>query len=420
MRFSLWRTAVLVACFGLLLGGATNAQQKRVYQVASDAAEIAGSSFISYNSFDPVEQADHEESDSQSNSENIEPVQFLSGGVGSSGGSNGLGLSTGFMGRDGLFFFGAQYIYARASFSEALAYVVTDPNDPQGGNQFVEYDFDYQSSYGFYGGWMVPDCGCMIIFDYARYQSDATANVTPQGVEVINGPYELNGQQENYADVDIQSYDLGVARTIPLGGCFSKCGPSCGDGCCDDSCCGCGTECGWCPYWDITWSAGLRFAEVGWGRNSTSFGGTPTAPTVDTTAVTRLNFDGVGGRVGLLGRRYFGKQRFASIYASGDISLLVGNMAISTVTQDVANVNPAVFSHRNSARRVIPVTEFEVGASAHIGDHVTLSSGYFIAAWHDLGMRDTYDFNGAFQLSHYDDANILGLDGFFARAEVAF
>jgi hypothetical protein len=123
-----------------------------------------------------------------------------------------------------------------------------------------------------------------------------------------------------------------------------------------------------------------------------------------------------------LGRRYIGRRGLASIYAKGDLSLLVGNMHIRTDTQDLSSPGqPLLRSHENSARRVIPVTEIEAGVSGHLGEHITLSSGYFIAAWHDLGMRDTYTFEeGPFQLSHYDDANILGFDGFFARAEVAY
>jgi hypothetical protein len=37
-------------------------------------------------------------------------------------------------------------------------------------------------------------------------------------------------------------------------------------------------------------------------------------------------------------------------------------------------------------------------------------------------MRDEYNFSNipGIQLSHYDDANILGFDGFFARVDVRF
>ncbi len=75
---------------------------------------------------------------------------------------------------------------------------------------------------------------------------------------------------------------------------------------------------------------------------------------------------------------------------------------------------------RTSNEITVPVTEVELGASAHLGQHATLSAGYFWAGWHDLGMSPTYDYQATFQISHFDDANILGFNGFFARAEVAF
>ena len=71
------------------------------------------------------------------------------------------------------FFAYGEYIYARASFSEALAYIVSDPNDPQGGQEIVEYDFDYDSSYRFGGGINFCDCGGAIVFNFARYNSSA-------------------------------------------------------------------------------------------------------------------------------------------------------------------------------------------------------------------------------------------------------
>ena len=50
---------------------------------------------------------------------------------------------------------------------------------------------------------------------------------------------------------------------------------------------------------------------------------------------------------------------------------------------------------------------------------VTLSAGYFWSAWHDLGMSPEYNYD-QFQISHFDDANILGWNGLFGRVEVAF
>ena len=68
------------------------------------------------------------------------------------------------------------------------------------------------------------------------------------------------------ADVDVKAFDLDYRKTIPLGGpacceCGDCCDP-CGDPCgCGDTCCSPG-----CPAWDITWSGGLRFADVNWDR----------------------------------------------------------------------------------------------------------------------------------------------------------
>ena len=353
---------------------------------------------------------------------------------------DGCGPRLGLLDRPGQFFFVADYIYARASFSEALAYVITDSNNPQNGAEFVEFDFDYESSYRFSGGYRFCDCGGEIVFNHARYRSEGSFQVVDGGPNIsIQSPYEIQPRQDGgflqgVADVDLDSYDIAISKTIPLGSplgcCDCCCDTCCGDTCCQDSCCGdacCGDCCGgWCPAWDITWSAGIRFADVDWSRSTFAFDNGATNPFEGSD--TRLSFEGVGARVGVLGRRYFGCRGWLSAYAKGDISLLVGDMDIQTNVFDFESSVPItqnVISHRNNGRRVIPVTEIEAGLTAHLGRHVHLSSGYFIAAWHDLGMRDTYDFAaaggaGGFQLSHYDDANILGFDGFFARAEVTY
>ena len=48
-----------------------------------------------------------------------------------------------------------------------------------------------------------------------------------------------------------------------------------------------------------------------------------------------------------------------------------------------------------------------------------LSSGYLFSAWHDLGFRDQFNYL-TFLDTNYDDANILGFDGFFARLEASY
>lgn len=333
----------------------------------------------------------------------------------------------GFLQRPGEFFFVGEYIYVRPSFSEALAYLVSDSNEPLQGLQVVEYDFDYQSSYRFGGGYRFCDCGGEIAFNFARYRGQADFAVQDTSTSpstTIFGPYEVNAPTDGGylfgdADVDVKSYDLGVSKTIPLGsplGCCNSCCDTCCDPCCSDAACG-DCCCGWCPAWDITWSAGVRFADADWGRNLNSFENDFEPVRASTV---HLDFEGVGARIGLLGRRYFGRNGNVSMYARGDLSLLVGDMNIFATFTDIAGEGLTTTVHSNTGRRVIPVTEIEAGLTAYLGKHVNLSGGYLISAWHDLGFRDEYNFGGSFQLLMYDDANILGFDGFFARAEVTY
>jgi len=316
----------------------------------------------------------------------------------------------GFLSRPIQLVFGAEYIYARANFSQALAYVQQDLI--AGGETWHCYDFDYNSSYSFYGGIYLPDCGGSIIFDYTRLTSDASVAAAETSTNQIFGPFEIDNFIEGSADVDLRSYDLSFAKTIPLGCPLQSCGKGCGE-CCDDSCCG-GCGGGWCPAWDVTWSAGVRFADLEWNRGLTGLDPFNNFQPFESYN-TRFNWDGFGGRVGLMGRRYIGRRGLVSLYGKGDWSLMKGQYDITTTVNNAAGT---AFL-RSECDNIVPVTEIELGATVHIGCNASLSAGYFWAAWHDLGMREEYDF-AQFQISNYDDANILGFDGLFVRAEVAF
>jgi hypothetical protein len=311
--------------------------------------------------------------------------------------------------------FGAEYIYARADFSDALAFVEQDLVN--GGETWHCFDFDYESSYSFYGGVYLCDCGGSVIFDYTRLTSSAETAANSVALQTdIFGPFEIDDNIQGRADVDLKSYDLSFAKTIPLG-CALACGAQCGDACdacCDAGSCSSGCGGGWCPAWDITWSAGVRFADVEWNRGLNAFDPLNNNAFIDGYE-TRMNFEGFGGRMGLMGRRYFGRRGIASLYAKGDLSVLLGDVELETL---ITNAGGTAFIRKN-CEQIIPVTEIELGGSLHLGAHATLSAGYFWSAWHDLGTSETYSFTN-FQVTHYDDANILGFDGLFARIEVAF
>jgi hypothetical protein len=407
MKLHSWGAAALAACALLASASRLPAQQAAAEAPLAPMADGMASDDMGAD-LDAMEQSELGSYNSCSTCSS-----GCSGCPSCSAGGGGMG---GFLNRPIQLVVGAEYIYAKANFSDALAFVEQDLNEA--GETWHCFDFDYNSSFSVYGGIYLPDCGGAVIFDYTRLTSDASTSAQSVDLETnIFGPFEVDDNIEGFADVEINNYDLGFAKTIPLG-CPLECGKSCGDGC-DDACCDstcCGDGCGgcWCPAWDITWMAGIRYADVNWARGLDSFDPLNDFAFIDGYRTT-MNFDGFGGRVGLMGRRYIGRRGLVSLYARGDWSLLIGDVELETL---VTNAAGTAF-HRKDCEQIIPVTEIELGSSIHLGSNATLSAGYFLAAWHDLGMSETYTFP-QFQVSHYDDGNILGFDGAFARVEIAF
>lgn len=301
--------------------------------------------------------------------------------------------------RSGQAFFGAEWLHVRANFSESVAWLERDIANFT--DTFHELDFDYKDSYSLYGGYRTCDCCGEVRFAFTRYRGDICMQ-SPAATDNTQyiAPLEVNAVQPGQrvtscADVDVRSYDLDFGRTIPLGSPLDDC-----------SCC-------WCPAWDLQWFAGVRYADVGWLHGHASF---DNELQLMRTGITRMDFDGIGPRVGMKGRRYIGRSGKLSVFAKGTISLLLGDVDYTTTLTDVQTPG-IVQTQRASFTRVIPVTDIELGVSAHIRDSITVSSGYLLSSWHDLGMGDQSDFG--LQLE-YDDANILSFDGFFVRAEVTY
>lgn len=331
---------------------------------------------------------------------------------GSKGGGSWLDWC-GFAGNKPSWFFTADYLYVRASFSEAVAYIEEfDDGVSTQGNIVHELNFQHESSYRFGGGYRLDCCDEELRFNFTRLSSGAEATA-PQGSLV---PYEVIGPDGPTfidAGVDVKAFDLDYRKTIPLGGGCCECGDCidpCGDACgCCDACSGPS-----CPAWDITWSGGLRFADVDWNRNYATF---DSSSEVFRSADSRLDFKGGGPRVGLEGRRYFGKSGWCSVFLKGDISLLLGQMH-----QGIRRVDElgAVTFLEAQGRRIIPVTEIEAGLSTQLSRNSRFSAGYLFSAWHDLGFRDQFDIQTLVESNSTDTANILGFDGFFVRLEVGY
>jgi hypothetical protein len=321
----------------------------------------------------------------------------------------------------GRYFFTADYLHVRASFSEAVAFLVQE-DDQQGiaSDTFHSFDFDYDSSYRLGGGYRLCNCGEEFRVYYTRLESSADA-FPPEGALI---PFEVSvppgGTAFARADVDVQSLDFEYAKTIPLGGALgSECGDACG---CGDEC---GGQCG-CPAWDITWSGGLRLADAEWSR---SYSAEDSTGFVGTETLSAMDFEGAGLKLGLEGRRYFWGNGCLSVYLKGDISLLMGDVDIITARRTDDPTTPTdtdtLIAQTISNRQIIPVTEIETGVTGHITCNTSITTGYMLSAWHDLGFRDQFEgfsngVAGSLLETGYDDANILGFDGFFARLEMAF
>ncbi len=331
--------------------------------------------------------------------------------------SGGCDLGLGAMGsQNGQFFVGAEYLSIRANFSEATAFVKTDL--VANTTTWEQFDFDYSESFRTYAGYRLCDCGGEIRFTYTSIDTDggfdSGALDTAGGTVAITPPLELvtinDGDRVfGTANVSIDNYDLGFSKTIPLGSPLC-CDTGCGDTCCGD-CCGTGC-CPRCPAWDIQWTGALRIADVS-SRLAYQTDLVGTAPP-NRSAESVVNFEGVGMRTGLQGRRYIGDSGIASVYLRGDFSLLLGEVehyAEGTTT----SINQI------TSTQVVPVTEMEAGATVYLLPNVSVTGGYMLAVWHDLGHRATYDFSSTGgEIESMDDANLMTLDGWFLRAEAAF
>jgi len=121
---------------------------------------------------------------------------------------------------------------------------------------------------------------------------------------------------------------------------------------------------------------------------------------------------GPGPRVGIQGRRYFGQQARWSLFARGNLSLLIGHYELvsRTLEFDIDDFDTSLLVRK----RTVPVTEIELGASVNIRGRTTISAGYLFHSWHDIGIPQQV------AGKPLDDANILSFDGLFMRGELSY
>ena len=176
---------------------------------------------------------------------------------------------------------------------------------------------NYGSSYRLYGGYRLCECGCDITFTYTNFDSDGSfaSGVGSGQLDERRGPVHRRrlrwmlapGRLQLFgnASVEIDNYDIGFSKTIPLG-CRLSCG-GCGD--CADCCDPCGLRTD-LPRLGHHLERRCSFRERGQQPPTTT-----TCVVAANTGLSRrvmrparVDFNGAGLRFGLLGRRYFGRQ----------------------------------------------------------------------------------------------------------------
>jgi hypothetical protein len=300
---------------------------------------------------------------------------------------------------------GADYLNARPTFSEATAFARIENFTTNSRQELVQYDFAYNASPRIYAGISRPDCKSELRFTFTQLQGNSQiASGAPVGDTVIildpTLPVCSCTQVEANASVNANMYDIDFGHR----NCFQ---PTC----CADPC---GQSCARpCQPWDVTYWMGIRIADVKWD----SFGSIIDVDSQDLVATNehQMTFTGAGPRVGINVRRYFGRHSRFSLYGRANLALVLGHYQIKSTYFETDGTDTD--TNLLSRDRVIPVTEIELGMSYNIRQRTTISAGYFMQAWHDLGMSQ--QITGQFPQG-YDDANILSFDGLFVRGEWNF
>gem|GEM_PF-1221565 len=305
-------------------------------------------------------------------------------------------------------FVGAEYLYVTPHFSEPVAAVVRttfidDNNNSTITDSSQSYEFGYDSSYRVYGGYRWGSCGEAITFGYFNYGGNTSylsPIADPGNGTIIAGALENNADSPGERllanfDMNLNTYDLDYSKRITI--------CSCNNDPCD--CCD-------CPPWAITWSAGVRVADFERTEGNqllNANGG------VDATAEIETLFVGAGPKIGVEGRRYMGPNYRWSIFGKGSMALLLGDY--DTTRTKVSGGGTITTIQTDNFRRVIPVTDIEVGFSRQIGQKTMFTAGYFFQAWWDLGMFEAIE---GTNFGPEDDSNIMAFDGLMLRIERVF
>jgi Legionella pneumophila major outer membrane protein precursor len=407
------------AAFGRQPAGSAGKEIKRNSQFAFEEPEQDSSSVPP----EPIEEPDLRDSDGAmspwtgADTTGGEQGEYCDTCGGDRGGSCG---SRGCFG--GLWYGSVDYLLFRPRFSQAVAAVnrvdtsdsSTSPATSTSTDTVVEYPFSYQSGFRVAAGYRLLDCGGDFQVAYWRMTNDAQYSNGPADIS-NNNPFIAGNLENNPGNGQFLNASTGVTANIfdvDFAKCISMGGPSC------DSCGGCDAcDACFCPRWDLRFFAGARIADISRFNNNVVVTGEGNGVSFGNI---NARFVGAGPRVGILGRRYFGQCGLWSVYAKASQGLLIGDYRMGRTQIGPLEDEPTITGITNQFdlfRRMVPVTDIEIGGTWQMAPFTFVSVGYFFQCWWDLGQGENIQ---GTNFGPLDSANILGFDGLFVRGEMLF
>lgn len=274
------------------------------------------------------------------------------------------------------FVFGADYLLLRPSFSNSTAmYQATAVGGQSIALTPLNYDFGYASGVrGFIGYNFSEDT--LARFSYLGIDAattvvgTATGNYLGGNGTAYVGPFyteaiPATASITSTANVSLDLYDLELARRFEID-----------------------AETDGAARWDTAGSAGIRFIDSAVSTTVDNFA--PAAPSYLVT--TNRIFQGVGPRLAIQGRRYLGPARRWSAFATGGAALLVGSFS----NDDTRFTKVANLLETQSAGGTLVVPNFDIalGTSWQWGPRTSISAGWMLMFFGNLGYSETIDTNG--------------------------
>jgi hypothetical protein len=274
------------------------------------------------------------------------------------------------------FVFGADYLLLRPSFSNSTAiYQATAVGGQSIALTPLNYDFGYASGVrGFIGYNFSEDT--LGRFSYLGIDAatsvagTATGNYVGGNGTAYIGPFytealPATASITSTSNVSLDLYDLELARRFEID-----------------------TETDGATRWDTAGSAGIRFMDSSVSTTVDNY--CPLCPNYLVT--TNRIFQGVGPRLAIQGRRYLGPARRWSAFATGGAALLVGSFS-NDATRLTKTVN-LLETQSTGGTLVVPNFDIALGTSWQWGPRTSISAGWMLMFFGNLGYSETIDTNG--------------------------